>query len=229
MNVGRPASARRTTRPSQAPDARVAVVVDDWPLVRLGIARVLHDLGIGEVIATAEGHDGVRQTRARSAQLVLLGAMTDQPLAETVRSVKRLPHAPRAVALVSRIEPDELRALLGLDVDAVLLRTVGPQELADAVGTVEAGERVVAHALLTAMYGAKMAPPTDVVPHDPLTQKERQVLRSLAQGASNKEIAAALHVSAATVKTHLSNIYAKLGAESRHDAVAQAVARGLLS
>lgn len=224
-----PGTARRTV-PPVTPSPVPAIVVDDWPLVRLGVARVLHDLDLGPVVESANGRDAVRAARDGGAALLVVGAHTDQPLLDTVRAAKALPAPPRVVVLIGRSDADELRGLLAGDVDALVLRTVGHAELTAAVAQVLAGEKVIAHAALAALFGGQVTqPPVPVSGDGPLTTKERQVLAELAAGASNKEIAAALHVSAGTVKTHLSNIYAKLGAQSRHEAVAQAVQRGLLS
>jgi NarL family two-component system response regulator LiaR len=104
---------------------------------------------------------------------------------------------------------------------------VGGDELSEALDKVEAGERVIAPALLPLLVGA--VTPSAPGPDSVLTSKEREVLASLAAGRSNQEIAEALFVTRATVKTHLAHIYAKLEAKDRHEAVARAVALGLLT
>jgi DNA-binding CsgD family transcriptional regulator len=97
-------------------------------------------------------------------------------------------------------------------------------ELLDAVACCVDGERFVAPMLLPELAGMVDGTTASVQ----LTDKEREVLARLADGHTKSEIAAALLVSAATVKTHLNHIYGKLGARSRHEALARAVALGLL-
>lgn len=223
--------ASRMAPPGQAADLRgTAVVIDEWPLVRAGVAQVLQEHGIrlvGEAEAAAEG---LHLARTERASILIVGTPGDCSLIEVIRSVRQGPRGPRVIALLTRTPSSELRELLTLETDALLLRSVGQSELGAAVGRVLAGERVVTGPLLSLLAGAPS--PTPAVDADGgggLTSKERLVLARLAQGSSNKEIASALHVSAATVKTHLSHIYAKLDASGRHDALARAMELGLLT
>jgi DNA-binding NarL/FixJ family response regulator len=107
------------------------------------------------------------------------------------------------------------------------VRSVGGEELAEALDRVDRGERVIAPALLPTLVG--ILAPSDRAPDSLLTGKEREVLAALAAGSSNQQIAEALFVTRATVKTHLAHIYAKLEAKDRHEAIARAVALGLLT
>src|SRR5205823_1514746 len=110
----------------------------------------------------------------------------------------------------------------------ILLRaTVDCDRLALAVQQVLAGERAVAADLVPVLVGAVSAPPVETL-DSPLTLRERSVLALLADGRANKEIAAQLFVSTATVKTHVAHIYRKLGAQHRYEAIERAVALGLL-
>jgi DNA-binding NarL/FixJ family response regulator len=109
-------------------------------------------------------------------------------------------------------------------------RSSPAEELAAALRRLAAGERVLAPSLVPALVGAAGAAGEERVGAGGglLTGKEREVLARLAEGRSNQAIAAALHVSPATVKTHLAHIYEKLGAGDRNEAVVRAVALGLL-
>ncbi len=226
--------ASRMAPPGQAADLRgTAVVIDEWPLVRAGVAQVLQEQGIRLVGEAAAAAEGLHLARTERASILIVGTPGDRSLIEVIRSVRqgpRGPRGPRVIAMLTRTGSSELRELLTLETDALLLRSVGQSELGAAVGRVLAGERVVTGPLLSLLAGAPS--PTPAVDADGgggLTSKERLVLARLAQGSSNKEIASALHVSAATVKTHLSHIYAKLDASGRHDALARAMELGLLT
>jgi DNA-binding NarL/FixJ family response regulator len=147
------------------------------------------------------------------------------------------------VVLLAQPSRNELVEVLGAGVAGLALRSLTAEEL---VSTVEAAAEGVAGAG-SAPAGAHGVPapvfvplpigldPTEgtvagaAAPVDPLlTPKEREILGQLAQGATNKRIAEALYVTPATVKTHLAHIYAKLGARGRHEALAHALAMGLL-
>ena len=138
---------------------------------------------------------------------------------------------PRILVLLDQTSRDELASLASLGVDALLVRSARPEEVADAIGRVEKGERVVAPALLPLLVGA-LGPAEESAGEEDdngvLTPKELEVLSRLAEGRSNREIANALYVTPATVKTHLAHIYAKLGVTDRHGALARAVELGLL-
>jgi len=205
------------------------VVVDQWALLRLGIGAVLRAQGVEVVGEDAAARDGLLRARAAGADLVVLGTFADLPMADAVREAVALPGAPKVLALVSAIRRDELDAVAGAGPSAVLVRTAEADELADAVRRVSAGERVFSPALVPAVVEAMQAgPESGSVTEAGLTQKEREVLARLAEGRSNAEIAEALFVTPATVKTHLAHIYAKLGVKGRHEALARAVALGLI-
>ncbi|MGH9157011.1 MAG: LuxR C-terminal-related transcriptional regulator [Acidimicrobiales bacterium] len=208
-----------------------AVVVDDWPLLRLGIGQALRGSGVTVVGAVAGAEEGLRLARARGASVMILGSHRDLPVAESARRAKEQLPSVRVVVLLDQIDPAALDGLRAVGVDALLGRSVAPEELAGALLRVAAGERVVSPALLPMLMGV-LGPGGDapVVPGGPpaLTRKEIEVLARLSEGRSNREIAEALFVTPATVKTHLGHIYAKLGVASRQEAMARAVATGLL-
>lgn len=216
-----------------------AVAVDEWPLVRLGITQALRIVGISVVAEVAQGGDAVRAVEASGAGYLLVGNHRDLSLAETARRAKALASPPKVLVLVDHIGRDDLLALRAVGIDALLPRSVGAVELGLAIQQVAQGERVVAPALLSLLVGA-LGPAvntgeerrrgTTAVVHDAesLTRKELEVLARLAEGRSNREIADALFVTQATVKSHLAHIYVKLGVAGRQAAMARAVALGLL-
>ena len=204
-----------------------AVVVDQWALVRIGIAAVLTGRGI-EVVAEAEhGRQGIADLRATGADLLVLGNHLDRPALDVVTEAASLTPPPKVALLLTNPNRAEVAALLAAGADALLVRSAAGEDLADALDRIDRGERVIAPALLPLLVGAVNL--SDAPADSLLTSKEREVLAALAAGRSNQEIAEALFVTRATVKTHLAHIYAKLEAKDRHEAVARAVALGLLT
>jgi DNA-binding NarL/FixJ family response regulator len=213
------------------PAAPTAVIVDEWPLVRLGIAQALRTTGVRVAGEADSGEEGLGKATAAEATFLVVGLVRDMSLAEVVR---RTGGTRRVIVLLDRPTLEELSAVVSLGVDAVLVRSARPEEVADAIGRVEKGERMVAPMLLPLLVGA--LGPSDAAPGDDhdersaggLTRKEIEVLARLAEGRSNREIAEALYITPSTVKTHLEHIYAKLGVTGRQEAVARAVALGVL-
>jgi DNA-binding NarL/FixJ family response regulator len=208
------------------PAAATAVIVDEWPLVRLGIAQALRTTGLRVAAEAGHGEEGLGKAAALGATFVVVGLVRDMP---TVEVVRRAAAERRVLVLLDRPGREELAAVLSAGADAVLVRSARPEEVADAASRVAAGERVVAPMLLPLLMGAVGRPEEE---DDPvmggLSRKEVEVLARLAEGRSNREIAEALYITPSTVKTHLEHIYAKLGVTGRQEAVARAVALGVL-
>ncbi|CAN5337667.1 response regulator transcription factor [soil metagenome] len=213
----------------------VAIVVDSWPLMRAGISRMLLDASLQVAAEEASATDALAAVPGR-LDLAVLG-VTREPLLDSVVRIRKRrggdpASAPRVVVMLERVEPDELRRLLAAGVEGVMQRTVSLDELGRACQRVLSGERVLSGVALSVLASSGLkAAPTATEPEDAdtsLTPKEREVLSHLAQQRSNAEIARAMHVSAATVKTHLSKIYAKLDVAGRSEAVVAGAQRGLL-
>ena len=209
-----------------------AVIVDDVPLLRIGVRAVLEPMGIGVAAEAGTGRDVPRLIAEVGAALLIVGSVSDVPTVELVRRVRDTAPECCVVGLLPRTRRDELSSLLGLDVDALVVRGIPADELSLSIERAMKGERVVSPLLLTALVGA-VTPTAEVAEPDPeepvLTSREREVLALLAEGRSNREIASTLYVTLATVKTHLAHIYAKLGARNRNEALGRAVSLGLLA
>ncbi len=210
--------------------ATTAVVVDRWPLVRLGIAGALQASGVKVVAESAKASEGLLLSRSTEAELLVLGSPSDGLNPATIRSVKGHAGGPRVVALVASATGPELRALFTAGADALLTASTSAADLGDAVTRLMLGERVVGASLGPAFRAATGGAGTGIgrLGAGLLTGKEAEVLALLAEGHSNKQIARALYVSDATVKTHVAHIYAKLEVQSRHLALSRAVELGLL-
>ena len=209
-----------------------AVVVDRWPLVRLGLSGALAGSGIEVVGEAAKVSEGLLLVRLRSAGLLIFGSPLDGLSPTAVRSARHDKTPPKVVVLVApdAVSGVEISRLFAAGADALLLASVGSEELADALERIGRGERVVG-AELGSDRGVAPARVEESAPNGeagPLTAKELEVLGLLSQGHSNKQIARALYVSDATVKTHLQHIYVKLAVQSRFGALTRAGELGLL-
>lgn len=224
-------------RPRPGRDRRVSavLVVDAEPLTRRGLESLVAEAGLDVVEGRARGADALSTVRGAACDLVVVGSPVDMPRVELVRRLSEVPGRPRTVVLVPEAQLEEIGELLRCDVEGLASRTAPPKDVLVTVERVLAGGRAVEAGLLTRIEAQGDGLPTgdgpdpDAVPsHELLTARERDVLALLAEGRSNREIASELHVSLPTVKTHLSHIYAKLGARNRDDALGRAFARRII-
>jgi len=201
-----------------------AVVVDEWAVLRSGVTAVLGQEGVEVVGQTSDLAAAIRLASRAGVDLVVLGHLTDIAPGIAVRALRAA--CPGAVSLVLLRRPSRAAALelLHDGATAVLSREAPEAELREAVMRANRGERFLAPALLAEAE-------TDVEERieDVLTDRERAVLRELAAGSSNRQIADALDIGEATVKTHLHHIYGKLEVANRVQAIGRARELGLLA
>jgi len=212
--------------------AQTAVVVDRWPLVRLGLVGVLAAGGVEVIGQATKESEALHLVRMRGVDLVVFGSPLDGLSPAAIRSAKLGDNPPKIIVLIppSGAGAEDVSTLFMAGADALLGASIGPDELAEALGRVSRGERVVGTEL--GLSVVRQDSPNEV-PHlvnggATLTAKELEVLALLAQGHSNKQIARALYVSDATVKTHLQHIYAKFEVQSRFGALSRAAEMGIL-
>jgi len=229
-------------------------VVDRWPLVRLGLAGVLAAGGVEVVGEAARVGEGLLLARLENVDLIVFGSPVDGLSLTAIRSTKRDDKPPKVMVLLPATSATsaDVSTLFAAGADALLAASVGPEELADALVRVGRGERVIgpdlgpdraegtgpvrpdgAVGIGLDMAGSSVAAAgagegMSSAPAGSLTAKELEVLALLTQGHSNKQIARALYVSDATVKTHLQHIYGKLDVQSRFGALSRAAELGLL-
>ncbi|MEU6599400.1 response regulator transcription factor [Streptomyces flaveolus] len=210
------------------------LLVDDEPLVRAGLRAVLEAQPDIEVVG--EAADGaaviplVRQLRpdvvAMDVRMPLMDGI------EATRAVLRTVAEPPKILVVTTFEDDEyVYEALRAGADGFLLKRARPAEIVHAVRLVAEGESLLFPASvrrLTARYGDGARPARTVLERARLTEREAEVLRLMARGLSNAEIAARLVVGAETVKSHVSAVLAKLGARDRTQAVIAAYESGFV-
>jgi RNA polymerase sigma factor (sigma-70 family) len=211
------------------------VVADDQALVRTGFRMILTVDGI-EVVAEAtngaEAIDAVRRTRP---DVVLMDIRMPEMdgLEATRRILTGAASEPRVIILTTFDLDHYVYAALSAGASGFLLKDVTPEHLVAAVRMVRAGDALLAPTItrrLVERFASRSAD-TATIHRDlsALTPRELEVLRLLAQGLSNAELAAHLHLSEATVKTHVARILGKLGLRDRVQAVVIAYETGLVT
>ncbi|MER7171919.1 response regulator transcription factor [Streptomyces mesophilus] len=209
------------------------LLVDDEPLVRAGLRAVLEAQPDIEVVGeAADGAAVVPLVRSLRPDVVAMDVR--MPLLdgiEATRAVLRSVDAPPKILVVTTFENDEyVYDALRAGADGFLLKRARPAEIVHAVRLVAEGESLLFPAAvrsLAAEYGS--APARAAMERAALTEREAAVLRLMARGMSNAEIAADLVVGAETVKSHVSAVLAKLGARDRTQAVIAAYESGFVS
>lgn len=205
-----------------------AVVVDELALVRVGISATLRGRGIEVAAETHAAREAQRVVTMEGCGLVVLGSPADLSIADAARRLAGLRPSPRVVALVPPAPDHLVGYLVALGITAVVPRSARIEEHGAALDAAVKGVPYVAPGLLGALSGA-VRPALGEIEEPMLSPREREVLVLLAEGRSNREIATAMAVTVATVKTHLVHIYAKLGAGNRNEALGRALSSGLLT
>jgi DNA-binding NarL/FixJ family response regulator len=209
------------------------VIADDQALVRAGFRYILEAQPDIEVAGdAADGREALERARELRPDVVLMDVR--MPVLDGIEATRRLaavPDAPRVLVLTTFDLDEYVYDAVRAGAAGFLLKDVRPEQLAEAVRTVAAGEALVAPSVtrrLLERFAARPRPgaraPDSLAG---LTDRELEVLRLMARGRSNAEIAAELFLSPATVKTHVTRILAKVGARDRVGAVVVAYETGL--
>jgi DNA-binding NarL/FixJ family response regulator len=210
------------------------LLVDDQALVRRGFRLILEAAGDITVVGeAADGQAALEAAARHDPDVVLMDIRMPQldGIAATRRLAGRGQPRPRVLVLTTYDLDEYVYDALRAGASGFLLKDTPPEQLAPAVRVVAAGDALLAPSVTRrlieqfARHPARAAP---IAPPANLTEREHQVLRLLARGLSNTEIAARLAVSDATVKTHLSNVFSKLALRDRVQAVVYAYEAGLV-
>ena len=203
------------------------VIVDDHVLVRSGIEVVLGMFDDIELVGQAgDGEEAVRLCGELQPDVVLMDLVL--PGTSGVEATRRvLASCPetRVVALTSFTDEDLIGETLRAGAIGYLMKNVSADQLAAAVRNAYAGRSTLAPEAADALVRAVSAPSHGT---ESLTAREQQVLKLMADGLTNADIAERLVIGVATVKTHVSSIMSKLGVSTRTEATATAIRRGLV-
>jgi DNA-binding NarL/FixJ family response regulator len=213
------------------------LIADDQALVRAGFRMILEAQPDIRVVAeAADGEAAIRLTRRYAPDVVLMDVR--MPGLDGLEATRRIldgapvATAPRVIVLTTFDADEYVYAALQSGASGFLLKDVSPEQLVAAVRMVSAGDALLSPAI-TRRLVERYARPSGSVPGDPaaiatLTAREREVFVLLARGQSNAEIADALVVGEATVKSHVAAILAKLELRNRAQAVVLAYESGLI-
>ncbi|SER72456.1 response regulator [Lentzea albida] len=201
------------------------LLADDHPVVRAGLRAVLEtEPGLVVVAEAATAEAAVARAAEGDVDVVLMDLRFGAGMtgAEATAAITARPGAPRVVVVTTYDTDADTLPAIEAGATGYLLKDAPPEELAAAVRTAAAGRSALAPAVADRLLTRMRAPGTA------LTRRETEVLALVAAGLSNRAIAARLHLTEGTVKSHLARSYTKLGVDSRTAAVATATDLGLI-
>jgi DNA-binding NarL/FixJ family response regulator len=207
---------------------RVAVI-EDHALVRTGLRTSFAAAGFDVVAEAPDGVEGLAViARERPDVAVLDLGLPGKDGVALTRDVKALADAPGVVVLTMQERPDAVLAALAAGADAYCVKSSDPSFVVDAVRAVAAGgayfDPRIANVVLR-----RVGAPGEPDQHSPLTPRETEVLKLIAEGVGNVAIAERLHVGLGTVKGHVTDILEKLEASDRAHAAVTAIRRGWIA
>jgi DNA-binding NarL/FixJ family response regulator len=207
------------------------LIADDHHVVRRGLVFFLKTQKDIEVIGEAKnGQEAVEMTKKLSPDIVLMDL--DMPVMDGIEATKQIKAAMpemRIMILTSFSDQDHVIPAIEAGASGYQLKDIEPDELVRSIKRILAGENQL-HPKATTHLLSHLSNKNRVAksPTDELTKRELEVLLEIAKGKSNKEIASALYITEKTVKTHVSNVLAKLDLQDRTQAALFAVKNGLI-
>jgi DNA-binding NarL/FixJ family response regulator len=202
------------------------LIVDDHPIVRDGLRGAFTGTAEFEVVGeAADGTEAVAQAVALRPDVVLMDLrMPEMDGVEAIRRLQRQAPSVRILVLTTFDTDSDVLPAIEAGATGYLLKDAPVEDLLRAVRSAARGEAVLAPAVAGRLMGRVRQPAQGT-----LSRRELQVLKLVADGATNREVAAKLFISEASTKTHLLHIYDKLGVRDRAAAVGEAFRRGLVT
>ncbi|OIH95303.1 response regulator transcription factor [Curtobacterium sp. MCBA15_001] len=201
------------------------VIADDHPVVRAGLRALLEAAEGIEVVGEAGDPDrAVELAASCDPELVLMDLQFGQDTtgADATRRIRALEPAPYVLVLTNYDTDGDILGAVEAGASGYLLKDAPPAELIAAVRAAAAGQSALAPAIAARLLERMRSPQVN------LSAREIEVLRLVADGASNGQVARTLHITDATVKSHLVHVFSKLGVSSRTAAVSAARGLGVL-
>jgi len=209
--------------PNSSSSSTRILVIDDHPLLRDGIATLLDGQDDMQLVGQAgTGREGIEQFRLLHPDITLMDLqMPDKNGIEAIVAIRRLDPEARVIVLTTYSGDVQVVRAMEAGARAYLLKNSLHKELLDAIRAVHLGHKTVSPSI-----AAEMAEHSG---QDALTSREIDVLRLIAEGHANKEVAARLSITEETVKSRVKNILSKLHANDRTHAVTIGLKRGIIS
>ncbi len=206
------------------------LIVDDHPIVRQGL-RTLLELQDDIIVAgeAANGKIAVDLTASLKPDVVLMDlVMPELDGISATRQISAMKQTTRVIALTSFVEDDKVIPAIQAGAVSFLLKDVSPADLMEAIRAAYHGEARLHPTVMRKLMNQVAAQQPIQAAAPDLTEREMDVLRLVAEGMSNREIAAKLVISEKTVKTHISSLLSKLGLEDRTRLAIYAIKKGLV-
>lgn len=211
-------------------DPITVMLIDDHRVVRQGLSDFLELQEDIDIVGEAgSGEEGVQLARELLPDVVLMDlVMPGIDGVETTRRIKAVSPSTRVIVLTSFADDDKVFPAIKAGAISYLLKDISPEELAHAIRAAQRNEAVLHPEVAAKLMQEFSAPRPNEAPVEQLTPREMDVLRLIAKGKSNKEIADTLIVSEKTIKTHVSNILSKLHLADRTQAAIYALRQRLV-
>ena len=205
------------------------LIADDHEMVRAGLKNLLAGTDIKIVAEASTGDQAVRLTLKHEPDVVLIDIRMPDVNGLTAIGRIKLDRPNLPILILSTFDnPTYVARAVALGASGFLLKELPRDKIVEAIHTAAAGQSAWTRDELRRMTGALATPRLAADVEVPLTQRESEVLRQLAYGLTNKEIALALHISYETVKEHVQHILRKVGVSDRTQAAVWAVRKGLV-
>ncbi len=208
------------------------LIADDHKLFRQGLISLMKTRpDLVEVVGEAEtGAQAVKMAEKLQPDVVLMDIyMPEGSGLEAARRIREKTQEVEIVMLTSSEEDEHLAEAVGIGVAGYLLKNLDREELFELIGGIESGEAAITRTMAAKLLKTTARQRTTTQEGEELTDREIDVLKLVAQGASNSEVAEQLGVTINTVKTHLKHIYGKLQIDNRTQAATYAIKTGLVS
>jgi len=206
------------------------LLVDDHEMVRIGLAAVLDTEDDIEVIGEASsGEEGIRLALEYEPDVVLMDLVMEggiDGIEATRRLLAQRPEC-KVIVLTSFLDDEKMYPVLEAGAISYLLKTSRASEIMAAIRAAFKGQSILEPQVASKLMNRLRTPKPQAAPHEELTDREMEVLRLIAAGKSNQEVADQLFIGIKTVKFHVTNVLAKLGVEDRTQAAIYAFKHGL--